>query len=255
MIIPSLHRQPVPVSLAAHRTLRLQLPLADCRFAETSNALFIAAGELGQAVREFPVVFVEAGKDEQGRTEIAPIVVCGVVKDQNLYVEHGEWRARYLPAVLRLYPFCIGRVDGDRFALGMDAQCSALSETAGEPLFSATGEASATVRSAFESLQAFDGDCQRTRLMCGRLRDLGLLQPSRFDATLDNGATLTVDGFFTVEEKKFAELPDADIVSLHRDGTLGMVHAHHVSLGHFNRLVEWHAERLKAAPAAAPAPA
>lgn len=252
MIIPSLHRQPVPVHPEQHRALRIRPAPADYGFAAASNAIFVAGGEIGHAARDFAIVFIEAGKDEQGRSEIAPVAVCGVVKDQNLYVENGTWRARYVPAVLRMYPFCVGQVEADRFALGMDAQSSVLSATEGEPLFTEAGTPSPLLAKVFEQLKAFDADSQRTRALCGHLRDLGLLQPSRFDATLEGGTTLGVDGFYVVDEKKLGELPDADVLQLHKSGGLGLVHAHYVSLGHLNKLAEWHAQRLKAAaPASA----
>lgn len=252
MIIPSLHRQPVPVNANEHRALRLKLPQSDFTFAATSNAIFIAGAEVGHSARDFPIVFVEAGKDAQGRPEIAPIIVCGMLKDQNLFVAaNGSWRARYVPTLLSLYPFCIGHVEGDQYAMGLDAQCAALSTAEGEPLFDADGRAMPQLTGTFEALQQFDRESQRTRILCSQLRDMGLLQPSRFDATLEDGSKVSVDGFMTVDDKKLGDLSEADVYFLHREGSLGLIHAHFVSLGHLHKLAEWHAERLKAASASA----
>ena len=66
----------------------------------------------------------------------------------------------------------------------------------------------------------------------------------RFDATLPDGKTLTVEGFMTIDEKKFAELPDDKITEFHKNGVLGLIHAHQISLRHMRKLVEWHAQRL-----------
>ena len=76
----------------------------------------------------------------------------------------------------------------------------------------------------------------------------------RFDATLPDGSKLTVDGFLTVDEKKLNTLPDDVVLELHRAGVLGLVHAHHVSLGDMRKLVEWHAQRPAVAAPAAAAP-
>jgi hypothetical protein len=60
---------------------------------------------------------------------------------------------------------------------------------------------------------------------------------------------MTIDGFLTLDDKRFGELADADILELHRSGILGLIHAHQVSLGNMRRLVEWHAQRLTTKPA------
>lgn len=251
MIIPSLHRNPVALSAEEHGRLRVKVPVTDWQFAASSNALFVAGTEIGHAAREFPIVFVEAGQDEQGKTDIAPVAVCGLVKDQNLFVASGRWRGRYVPTVLRLYPFCIGRLDAERLALGVDLSAPVLGTAEGDPLFTPDGQdITPKVRSAFEQLQAYDAEIQSTRQLCRQLRDLGLLRAARFDATIDGGEKLGVDGFFTVDDQKLGALPDADVVALHRNGALGLVHAHYVSLGHMNQLLEWHVERQSAAPVA-----
>jgi hypothetical protein len=40
------------------------------------------------------------------------------------------------------------------------------------------------------------------------------------------------------------------VYELHRNGMLALMHMHWVSLGNMRRLVDWHAERRAAAPAA-----
>ena len=75
--------------------------------------------------------------------------------------------------------------------------------------------------------------------MLGRaLIDLDLLQTMRFDATLPDGKTLTVDGFLAVDEKRLADLAHAKVVELHKNGVLGLIHAHLFSLGLMRALVE-----------------
>jgi hypothetical protein len=62
-----------------------------------------------------------------------------------------------------------------------------------------------------------------------------------------------VDGFLTIDEDKLGKLSDAELVTMNRNGLMGLIHAHQISLGNMNRLVEWHVQRLgikAAAPAA-----
>ena len=253
MIIPLLHRKPVPVDRNEHRATTVALPGADWRFAADLNSCFLVTTEFIEAAREFPILFVRAGSDAEGRPAIAPIAVFGLKPRENLFVEaDGRWRARYAPALLRQYPFCVARVDAERFAICVDAEWPGLAAEGGQPLFDAAGEPAALLKSLQGPLEALEAQTDRTRDACRRIDELGLLQPMRFDATLPDGEKLTVDGFLTVDDKKLQALDAATVHELLGNGLLGLIHAHLLSIGHVRKLLDWHVERLPAAAAAAP---
>ena len=52
-----------------------------------------------------------------------------------------------------------------------------------------------------------------------------------------------VAGFLAVDEKKFAALSDDKVLELHKNGALGLIHAHQISMRHMRRLVEWRQQR------------
>lgn len=243
MIIPALHRQVVPMDSQAHRKLRVK-PMADWRIASTLNSAFITASEMIDACREYPIVFVNAGKDAQGVAQVAPVAVFGLTNQENLYLDGPNWRASYLPAVLRLYPFLIGRIDADQFAVCIDVAWSGFSETEGQPLYDEQGELSELGRRVSEQLQNFEGEVQRTRNVCARFVELGLLNEMRFDLTASDGRTFAVDGFMTVNEEKLHALPDDKALELHRSGLLALLHAHMISMRNMQRLGQWKVERL-----------
>jgi SapC len=251
MINQALHKQAVAADRAEHRYVRMKVPVADWSVADKVNSMFVAATEFGDAAREYPLVFVRAGTDDDGKPAIAPIAVFGVKPEQNLYVERGRWRVPYLPALLRAYPFCIGRIDAERFAVCFDAAWSGVGGSEGQRLFDDQGDPTPFLTEVRAQMETLEAEIQRTRAMCRRLRDLDLLREMRFDATLPDGSKLSVDGFLTVDEAKLDALPDAQVLELHRSGLLGLVHAHFVSLGGMRRLLDWHLERLpRPAPAA-----
>jgi hypothetical protein len=238
------------VDSAQHRNLKLKVPITDWTVADKLNAIFVAAVEFGDVCREFPIVFVKAGKDADGRESIAPIAVLGLTQNQNLYVSGERWRAQYMPAILRFYPFCIARMDETRFAVCMDTAFKGLNADEGQPLFDAEGKPSEMLQTMQKQLEALEAEIQRTRLVGQRLQELDLLREMRFDATMPDGRQHTVDGFLTVDEAKVTALPDNVVAELHRNGMLGLVHLHWVSLGNMRRLVDWHVERSAAvAPA------
>ena len=252
MIIPNLHSNAVPLDRDRHRQLKLRLPLTDWIVARRLNALFIAAVEFGDAAKEYPIVFVRAGKEEDGRDQVAPIVVLGMVNDQNLYEAGGRWRANYVPAVLRCYPFCIARMDEQQFAVCLDDTWAGIGQEEGEPMFQPDGTPAEFLTGMQQHLETLESEIQRTRMVGQRLVELDLLREMRFDATLPDGRQHSVDGFLTVDEAKMQALPDATVGALHREGILGLIHAHWLSMGNMRRLVDWHAEREAATAQSVP---
>jgi hypothetical protein len=255
LINQNLHRNAVPLDSIQHRQLRLRLPVTDWSPAARLNAIFVAAAEFADTCREFPIVFVRAGKDAGGKEQIAPIAVLGLVQEQNLYLSGERWRTTYMPAVLRSYPFCIGRVDAERFAVCLDMGWSGVGSGEGMALFEGDGQPAPLLKEMQKHLETLEGEVQRTRVVCARLLELDLLRDMRFDATLPDGRKHSVDGFLTVDEAKMRELPDAVVVELHRNGILGLIQLHWVSLGNMRRLLDWHVERSAATASAAPAAA
>jgi hypothetical protein len=249
VINQNLHRKPEALDRAAHRSLRIKLPVTDWTVASRLNSMFVAAVEFGDVCRDFPIVFVRAGTDPDGKTQIASVAVFGLGKEENLYLDGTAWRAAYMPAMLRLYPFALGRIDDKTFAIVLDTAWSGVSTTDGDPLFDAAGEPSELTKLVQQQLEQTEYEVERTRLVGQRLQDLGLLREMRFDATLPDGGKLSVDGFLTVDEDKLKALSDADLIDLQRSGLLGLVHAHLISLGHMRRLAEWRLQILQKAQA------
>ncbi len=259
MINPHLHRQPVPLDPQQHGPLKITYPVADWSVAARLNAIFVAATEFSDVCKEFPIVFVRAGREPDGRDQIAPIAVLGVTADENLYVtgpaatgQAQAWRAQYKPAVLQAYPFCIGRVDEQHFAVCVDMSWSGVGKDVGQPLFTAEGQPADLLKAMQQHLEVLEGEIQATRTFGRRLLELDLLREMRFDATLPGGRQHSVDGFLTVDAEKAQVLPDNVLGELHRNGMLGLIQLHWASLGLMRRLMDWHVQRH---PEAAAAPA
>ncbi len=255
MINQNLHRQPAALDSALHRQLKLKVPITDWSMSSQLNALFLAVAEFGDACKEFPIVFVKAGQEPDGSEAIAPIAVLGMVANDNLFLQGSQWRGQYMPAILRMYPFCIGRLDEERFAICLDMAFSGANQTEGVPVFLEDGQPAELLKTMQKQLENLETEIQRTRQVCKRIMELGLLTDMRFDVTLADGRQHTVDGFLTVDEKKVTELSDAVVGELHRNGVLGLIHLHWLSLTNMRGLAEWHAQRLGLTPVAVPAQA
>lgn len=242
MINAELHKQPTALDTVLHRKLRLntQASAVD-RFATFASAM-VTFAEFASAAREFPVLFVLADKDDQtGKAQVAPVALLGLEKGENLFAEGDQWKADYMPAMFRTYPFTLARIDNesDRWAVVFDASWSGVAvDGPGEALFDDAGKSTPVLDKLHQFVQEVEADIERTRLGGQRLMELELLKPMRFDATLPDGSKLALDGFLTLDEEKFNQLPDAQVVELHRNGLLGLLHMHRLSLGNMQRLLQ-----------------
>jgi len=242
LIDPQLFAQPVAIDRNVHQ--RAVLKVSATRFDRTAgmNALFVTMVEFVDVSREYPLVFVDAGQGPDGKREVAPMAVLGLAKGENLMLRpDGSWGAKYVPALLRGYPLGLAHADGDRLVLVIDAKADALSVDGtgpGEPLFDAQGEPTPQLRARQEFLEQVENEAHRTRLFGRALLELDLLQTKRFDATLPDGRSLSVDGFLALDEARFEALPDEAVLKLQRSGMLSMIYAHHFSMGLFRNLLE-----------------
>ena len=251
MINKNLHQDPVALDRSAHHDVRMRFPVTDWTVASRLNSMLLAAVEFGDASREYPIVFVPAGETEAGKPAVAPVAIFGLAQHENLFLDGSKWRASYMPAFLRLYPFGLGRIDDKTWAMCFDKAWSGISNTEGDPLFQADGQPTEMIKAVKAQLEQAEVEVQRTRFVGERLQELDLLRPMRFDATLPGGEKLSVDGFLTVDEEKFKALPDDTLIDLQRKGYLGLIYAHLISLGNMRRLTEWRLQRAADAAATA----
>ena len=238
---PPMYENLVPVDRVQHKNTRMKVGAQVLDRVAPLNSLFIAVAEFADASAEYPVVFVRIGTAPEGqRPAVAPLAVFGLKQGSNLFVKDGQWTGRYVPAYIRRWPFAMARIEenSNDMALCLDAGAGAFSETEGEPLFKEDGEASELLLNAKQFCEDFEREAERTRQACELLQDLDLLQDMRFEAQLPSGEKLDVDGFMTINEKALAELPDAKIVELHRNGLLEVITMHRQSLRLMSRLAQ-----------------
>jgi hypothetical protein len=257
VINADLHKQPAALDTVLHRHYRLNTQASAVDRFSTFASSMITFAEFAMCAREFPILFVLADKDDKtGKAQVAPVALFGMERAENLFAEGTEWKAEYLPAMFRTYPFTLARLDNDdngRWAVVFDSSWSGIAENGpGEALFDEAGKATPFLEKLHEFTQEVETDVERTRLGGQRLLELELLKQMRFDATMPDGAKVSLDGFLTLDEERLNKLPDAAVLELHRNGLLGLLHLHRASLTNMQRLLQRRVARHHA-KAAAPA--
>ncbi|MFG6449425.1 SapC family protein [Roseateles sp. BYS180W] len=239
MSTPPMYANLTALDREQHKKLRLKLDAPVLERVAELNSLFLATVEFADACKEFPIVFVRVGTPVEGQPQaVAPLAVLGLKPGSNLFLKDSKWTGNYLPAYARRYPFAMARIsdDGQDMAMCFDAEWKGFSETEGSSLFADDGQPSEFLANAKSFVEQFEMESERTRMACVKLVELDLLQDMRFEAQLGNGEKIDVEGFLTVNEKKLAELEDAKVVELHRNGLLSLLEMHRLSLSNMSRL-------------------
>ena len=259
---PSLYRQPVLLDSVLHRHNKVG-KLTDFSVAQHLHASYLATAEFDQAALEYVIVFVGNGVDgvsgvdgvdgatgATAKPRVFPIVMLGVSAGENLFVEGARWDAHYLPAYVRRYPFWTTDLAGappESPGVMIDTGWSGWSDTVGDAVFDADGKPTPTLERALDFMRQFELEVQRTSQFCELLVEHDLLREMSADAKLPDGSAVALNGFLAVDHVKLMALADAAVLELHRNGILGLLHTHLMSLGNLRRLVDRKAKRMPAA--------
>jgi hypothetical protein len=240
--LPLLYRDPMPLNKAVHAGLHLAPP-ASYRFADGVNAVPIAGVEFAPVAREYPIVFAEA------EDRISPVALLGLQDRQNLYLAPDDsWRATYLPAYIRRYPFVLATgLAPEGLTICVDRAYEGLNgEGRGQRLFE-NGQESAYLQNVIGFLRDYQAQQQRTARLCERLQALELLESRQANVALEDGTRLTLRGFRVIDRARLTALgPEVVAELMHSDG-LEWIYAHLLSLANLQVLVDRLAERRKAA--------
>jgi hypothetical protein len=222
----------VPVSHSRHADASVE-PLSSYAFAATINAVPLMAIEFQHAAAEFAIVFTEAAG------HVTPAAVLGVRGQQNLYLtDDAQWRARYVPAFIRRYPFVFASSeDQQTLTLCIDETCPGLNrEGRGQRLFGEDGKPSAYVEQVMKFLQEYQVHFDRTRQFGRRLKELGLLEPMQVTVTTSAGTRQGLGGFLGVQRERLRNLSGDQLASLARTDELELLFLHLQSLRNFNEV-------------------
>lgn len=216
---------------------------ADASFEPTNNYAFTAginavplmAAEFQRAAAEYAIVFTPVGAD------VMPTAVLGVRGEQNLYLtEDAQWRAKYVPAFIRRYPFVFASSeDQQTLTLCIDETCPGFNrEGRGQRLFSDDGMPSAYVERVLKFLQEYQSNFERTRRFCRQLKDLNLVEPMQATVTTPTGTTQALGGFLGVKRERLRELSGETLSKLARTDELELLYLHLHSLRNFNEVTD-----------------
>jgi len=222
----------VPLSKEAHKGLKINPP-KDLGFAKNTHLVALMAPEFPRASAELPLVFVEG---ENG--DFKTVAMLGIKPGQNLMVNaQGKWMERYVPAILRRYPFALAAgPSAEEFAVCIDESSAALSRESGEDLFNEQGEPTKLLESAKDYLLELRKMELQTDAFCKLLKEHNLLAP--LNLKIKEGEDVkNITGVFAVNAERFDKLSDDTFLEFRKRGYLPLIYAHLGSLAQIDKLM------------------
>ncbi|MCP1373579.1 SapC family protein [Dyella lutea] len=229
------YERPVPLNRTAHKDLRLK-GVPSLKFAANVHSVPLTGVEFPAAARDMPILF--AGTDVK---EAGPMALLGLRQNENLFVDaNGQWiPGAYVPAFIRRYPFILAEKpkdqEGDDFTVFLDEAYEGFSSDEGERLFKEDGTDAEMLTNAVNFLGEFQQHVARTHWFMDQLRKHDLLEPRNIRLEKD-GKTINLNGLFVVNEEKLRQLDEKTAHEFLKDGTMGWIYAHLLSLANIDRV-------------------
>ena len=227
----------MPLNRNQHKDLRLK-GIPSMKFAAAAHSVPLTGAEFPVAARDVPILFAGQSMEDAG-----PMALLGLRQNENLLVdENGQWAPGvYVPAFVRRYPFILAEkpqgAEGDDFTVFLDEAYEAFGSEEGERLFKEDGSDSEMLANAVGFLGEFQQHVARTHAFMALLRKHDLLEPRNIRLEKDGNA-INLNGLFVVNEEKLRQLDEKTAHEFLKEGVMGWIYAHLLSLPNIDRLAQ-----------------
>lgn len=189
-----------------HQQLRF---ISDPRFnhIKRHHVLPLVVHEFVNATQHFPIVFIKDNETGQ----LNAVAMVGLKTEENLFWRETGWQA-HIPEELLCHPFVL-RVHSDKPEDGLlcvDLDSPLVSNTEGQRLFSDDGAHTATLQSISKRLADLAHKKMVTHNFIDVLLKFKLLTASTLTINDEKGEPYQLRGIYTLDEKTFNALSDAD---------------------------------------------
>lgn len=200
---------------------------------QTANLVPLVVDEFIYAAVNFPIVFVK----DPVTGEFRSAGLVGLEKSENLIFNSKGALSTYIPASVYRYPFsAVMNEDAGNLSLCIDMDSKLVGEQ-GERLFHSTGEPTELTIRKINELSKLMGQEVNTYKFMEFLFKKGLIEPVELKIKLGDDQSV-LGGIYRVNQKALNELDDETIVLIQRNNYFGLIHAHLVSFGHIQRLID-----------------
>ncbi len=222
-----------------HATLALDTGYA-AEFGDSVNQCLVFPTEFGLLQREY-VILIQ--KNPNGQFQ--PIILLGLDRNENLFLDDRRWNARYVPAMHQRGPFMIGlreteiggKIEREPM-IHIDVDHPRVTSDGGVPIFLPHGGNSAYLEHSMAVLQIIHEGSEMLAPMFSVLQALDLLEQTAIRLSLSETEHYELADYYTINQQRFAQLDGDALAQLHHSGFLGAVFSIISSLSNAAWLVE-----------------
>lgn len=196
-------------------------------FAATEAVTPVVLQELPQVLPHFVIAFTASSGG------VSPVVLLTLQPGLNSFVSlDGRWLVRYVPAILRSYPFCVRPTADGRRVVCVDQDSGLIVEapTQAEIFFEPDGTPGPALREVVTFLQAYEANRLQTATAATALQQMGLLEPWPL-TTAGEDQGRAISGLMRVREAALAGLSGEQLVQLRDVGGLALAYGQLFSMG------------------------
>ncbi|MBB3912370.1 SapC family protein [Sphingomonas desiccabilis] len=207
-------------------------------FGDAVNQTLVFPTEWEEAQREYPILF---RRGEDGRFQ--SVVLLGLDRDENLFLEDGVWDGRYVPALHQRGPFSIGLQASEDGAeaepmIHVDLDHPRIGGDAAQAVFLPHGGNTPYLEAISGVLRRIHAGVMIADAMFEAFEAHGLIQPIALEVTLSETRRYTLDGFHTIDAERMTALQGPALQSLHQRGFLQAAFWAMSSLANVARLID-----------------
>ncbi|WP_455477886.1 SapC family protein [Bartonella sp. B10] len=233
-----------PIDKIIHKNLKFS-PINDMSFAKDTHWVPLASSEYFQAALDYPILFMCA-EDEQKKKHYTSIALVGLSNDENDYITSDKnWERRtYIPAFVRRYPFVLAQTSNEKeLSVCFDQKSGMFNEVTGIELFNSDGSISPFTEERIHFLENFKNAMDTTSEFIKTLVDMDLLSQKSISVKNDQGLSAQLEHFWIVDEEKLNTLYAHQLSKLHKNGFLGLIFAHLMSMNNLLKILSLKGEK------------
>lgn len=215
----------------------LRVALGDwAAFGAMVNQALVFPSEFEEAQRDYPIVL----RREEGGG-LHAVVLLGLDRDENLFLDSNGWSDRYVPALIQAKPFAIGTVEragAGEPMIHVDLDHPAIGRDTGAPLFLPHGGNAPYLEHVSRVLRRIHDGRAIAQPLYAAWEKADLIEPITLRLSLDETTRYDVPDCLTIGPKRLAMLDGATLERLNRAGFLRLAFLFAASLGNVGRLIE-----------------
>ena len=203
-------------------------------FGDSVASILTFPTEYADVQKEYPIFF---RKDSQSG-EFQSVLLLGLEKNENLYLDDSGWNAKYIPAMIARGPFLIGfqQQPGDstkKPVIHVDLDNPRVSRSEGTPVFLPRGGNTPYIDQIAVILNGIREGIEISNAMFAAFTAMNLIESVDLEIKLNNETQHDLHGLYTISRERLAQL-DGD--SLHKLNQAGFLQGAFLVLASLNNL-------------------